>query len=184
MSSEKFSVTTTINGVTRQEEVDVRKSLGDFLRDDLELTGTHIGCEHGVCGACTVLVDGVPVRSCLMLAPQADQRDIRTVEGLCEDDGGLSVLQWAFREKHALQCGFCTPGILTTMTAFLKETPDPDEDAVRKALSGTICRCTGYQNIVAAVLLAARVGADATVKWDPELMAQSAEAVVPAEVGA
>ena len=130
--------------------------LADFLRRELRLTGTHLGCEHGVCGACTVLVDGEAVRSCLMLAVQADGREVVTTEGLAAPDGALSVLQQAFWEKHGLQCGFCTPGMLTTLTAFLRENPDPTEEAVRDALSGNLCRCTGYANIVDAALEAAK----------------------------
>ncbi len=155
MLTEFYTVTTTVNGKSYRRVVEPRMSLCDFLRDELDLTGTHVGCEHGVCGACTVLVDGLPVRSCLMLAPHADGADILTIEGLAGADGELSVLQWAFREKHALQCGFCTPGVLTTIQAFLDENPNPDRNQVREALSGNICRCTGYQNIVDAVLLAA-----------------------------
>ena len=131
-----------------------RLLLSDFLRHNLGLTGTHVGCEHGVCGACTILLDGAPVRSCLLFAVQADGHEIMTVEGLALD-GQLNPLQSAFRDAHGLQCGFCTPGILMTMTAFLRESPDPDEAAIREALSGHLCRCTGYQNIVAAVRLAA-----------------------------
>ncbi|MBO6784406.1 MAG: (2Fe-2S)-binding protein, partial [Alphaproteobacteria bacterium] len=130
-----------------------RLLLSDFLRGTLDLTGTHVGCEHGVCGACTVLVDGLPVRSCLMFAVQATGREVSTVEGL--DKGGeLHPLQQAFRDHHALQCGYCTAGILMTLVAFLEDNPSPDEAAVRAALSGNICRCTGYQNIVDAVLAA------------------------------
>jgi carbon-monoxide dehydrogenase small subunit len=131
--------------------------LSDFLRHDLGLTGTHVGCEHGVCGACTILLDGAPVRSCLMFAVQADGHEITTVEGLA-NNGELNPLQSAFRETHGLQCGFCTPGILMTMTAFLREHPHPDEAAIREALSGHLCRCTGYQNIVKAIQLAAQSG--------------------------
>lgn len=131
-----------------------RLLLSDFLRQDLELTGTHVGCEHGVCGACTVLVDGAPVRSCLMFAVQADGTALTTVEGLAADDGGLNPLQAAFRDAHGLQCGFCTPGILMSMTAFLRDHPSPDEAAIREALSGHLCRCTGYANIVRAITLA------------------------------
>jgi carbon-monoxide dehydrogenase small subunit len=128
--------------------------LTDFLRHELRLTGTHVGCEHGVCGACTIRLDGAPVRACLMFAVQADGHAIETVEGLGTPEA-LSPLQQAFRDSHALQCGYCTPGILMTMTAFLEENPAPDEDAVRHALSGNLCRCTGYEHIVDAVLLAA-----------------------------
>jgi aerobic-type carbon monoxide dehydrogenase small subunit (CoxS/CutS family) len=149
-------VTTTINGVCYQRTVETRLLLVDFLRHELRLTGTHVGCEHGVCGACTVLYDGLPVRSCLLFAPQAEGHEIVTVEGLAPPGDKLHPLQEAFAASHALQCGFCTPGILMTMAAFLAETPEPDEAAVREALSGNLCRCTGYQHIVDGVLLAAR----------------------------
>ena len=149
--SHKVSV--TVNGTAHERQVESRLLLSDFLRHDLGLTGTHVGCEHGVCGACTILLDGLPVRSCLMFAPQAHGKAITTVEGLAVD-GKLSPLQEAFRDTHALQCGYCTPGMLTTMTAFLAETPKPNEDEIREALSGNLCRCTGYQNIVDAVKLA------------------------------
>ena len=145
----------SVNGAERQGSVEPRLLLSDFLRHDLGLTGTHVGCEHGVCGACTVLLDGAPVRSCLLFAVQADGHEITTVEGLA-DRGALNPLQSAFREAHGLQCGFCTPGILMTMTAFLREHPAPDEATIREALSGHLCRCTGYQNIVTAVQLAAK----------------------------
>jgi len=150
--SHKVSV--TVNGAAHAREVEDRLLLSDFLRHDLGLTGTHVGCEHGVCGACTILLDGLPVRSCLMFAAQATGKQITTVEGLAID-GKLSPLQEAFRDAHGLQCGYCTPGMLTTMTAFLAETPSPSEDEIREALSGNLCRCTGYQNIVDAVKLAA-----------------------------
>jgi aerobic-type carbon monoxide dehydrogenase small subunit (CoxS/CutS family) len=150
--SHKVSV--TVNGTAYTQEVEDRLLLSDFLRHTLGLTGTHVGCEHGVCGACTVLIDGLPMRSCLMLAPQANGKTITTVEGLASN-GTLSPLQEAFRDAHGLQCGYCTPGILTTMTAFLQETPKPSEDEIRDALSGNLCRCTGYQHIVDAVKLAA-----------------------------
>ena len=153
--SEKRTITVTVNGTKYEREVPVRITLADFIRYELKLTGTHLGCEHGVCGACTVLVDGLPVRSCLMFAPQAHGREIETIEGLAEPDGGLNRLQRAFRDKHGLQCGFCTAGILMTMTAFLRENASPTEAQVREALSGNICRCTGYQNIVDAVMAAA-----------------------------
>ena len=145
------SVTVTVNGTPFQRVVEARLLLSDFLRQDLALTGTHVGCEHGVCGACTVLFDGEPVRSCLMLAVQADGHAVATVEGL-STDGELHPLQQSFHEAHALQCGFCTPGILMTLVAFLRDHPNPDEPAIREALSGNLCRCTGYQNIVNAVL--------------------------------
>jgi carbon-monoxide dehydrogenase small subunit len=153
---DKRTVTLTINGRRVTREVETRRHLADFLRQEVRLTGTHLGCEHGVCGACTVLVDGEAVRSCLMLAVQADGRTVVTTEGLAAPDGTLSTLQQAFWEKHALQCGFCTPGMLTTLTAFLREKPDPTEEEVRDAISGNLCRCTGYANIVAAALDAAK----------------------------
>ena len=145
----------TVNGRRYERTVEVRRTLADFLRDDLELTGTHLGCEHGVCGACTVVVDGAAVRSCLIFAAQMNGREIETVEGLADGDK-LSPLQEAFREHHGLQCGFCTPGILMTLTCFLRECGDPSEAEVREAISGNLCRCTGYQNIVAAARAAAR----------------------------
>ncbi len=143
-----------INGAPATHSVEARISLADFLRHQCHLTGTHLGCEHGVCGACTVLVDGRSARACLMLAVQADGREVRTVEGLA-DGAALNTLQQSFADHHALQCGFCTSGILMTLTEFLRENPAPDEAQVRVALSGNICRCTGYQNIVAATLDAA-----------------------------
>jgi carbon-monoxide dehydrogenase small subunit len=148
------SVTVTVNGTPCQRQVEPRLLLSDFLRQDLRLTGTHVGCEHGVCGACTVLLDGDPVRSCLMLAVQVDGHFVTTVEGLAPN-GELHPLQQAFHEAHALQCGFCTPGILMTVVAFLRDHPDASEPAIREALSGNLCRCTGYQNIVNAVSHAA-----------------------------
>jgi aerobic carbon-monoxide dehydrogenase small subunit len=147
-------VSLTVNGTAHERQVEARLLLSDFLRHDLGLTGTHVGCEHGVCGACTILLDGEPVRSCLMFAAQINGKSITTVEGL-STDGKMSPLQEAFRDAHGLQCGYCTPGILTTMTAFLGETPNPSEEAIRDALSGNLCRCTGYQHIVDAVKLAA-----------------------------
>jgi len=149
------TVACRVNGEDYTRVVEPRLLLSDFLRHELALTGTHVGCEHGVCGSCTVLVDGLPMRSCLMFAAQVQDRDVETVEGLA-GDGELHPLQAAFQDAHALQCGFCTPGILMTMTAFLEENPAPDEAAVREALSGNLCRCTGYQHIVEAVLAAAR----------------------------
>ena len=145
-----------VNGRDCQGEVEPRLLLSDFLRHQLGLTGTHVGCEHGVCGACTILLDGEPVRACLMFAVQADGHELSTVEGLAAADGTLHPLQQAFRQAHALQCGFCTPGILMTLVPFLQRHPDPDEAAVREALSGNLCRCTGYQHIVDAVLAAAK----------------------------
>jgi len=146
-----------VNGVRHERRVEPRLLLSDFLRHELGLTGTHVGCEHGVCGACTVLVDGEAVRSCLMFAVQADGHELLTVEGLSAGDASgdaLHPLQAAFREAHGLQCGFCTPGVLMTLVPFLRDHPDPDEREIREALSGNLCRCTGYQNIVAAVRLA------------------------------
>jgi len=140
-----------VNGRSVRVEIEPRTTLADCLRQDLKLTGTHIGCEHGVCGACTVIVDGAAVRSCLMLAVQADGAQIITVEGLSQDDT-LSPLQAAFRKHHALQCGFCTPGILTTAHALLSDEPEADRERIREVLSGNLCRCTGYLPIVDAVL--------------------------------
>lgn len=144
-----------MNGTVHCRDVPVRMSLADFLRHELELTGTHVGCEHGVCGACTVLLDGRSARACLMLAVQADGAAITTVEGLNEGDA-LNLLQQAFMEHHALQCGYCTPGMLTTLSEFLGDNPQPTEDEVRLAISGNLCRCTGYSGIVAATLQAAK----------------------------
>ena len=149
------AIRVTVNGRVYERTVEVRKTLADFLRDDLDLTGTHLGCEHGVCGACTIVVDGAAVRSCLLLAAQMHGREIQTVESLAEGDR-LNPLQEAFREHHGLQCGFCTPGFLMTLTCFLRDTPDPTEAQVREAISGNLCRCTGYKNIVTAALAAAR----------------------------
>ncbi|HEX5720748.1 MAG TPA: (2Fe-2S)-binding protein [Thermoanaerobaculia bacterium] len=145
----------TVNGKTCEREVEARLLLSDFLRHDLGLTGTHVGCEHGVCGACTILLDGDPVRSCLILAVQADGRELMTVEGLAPAPGELHPLQQAFWEAHGLQCGFCTPGFLMTLVPFLEENPSPTEHEIRHAISGNLCRCTGYQHIVDAVQLAA-----------------------------
>ncbi len=146
-----------MNGVPRTVPVPARRLLSDCLRHDLRLTGTHVGCEHGVCGACTVLVDGVAVRSCLMLAVSADGAEITTVEGLAGPDGTLSAVQQAFADCHGLQCGFCTPGFLTTITAALAENPDPTRDEAKEIIGGNLCRCTGYQNIVKSVLRAAEL---------------------------
>jgi carbon-monoxide dehydrogenase small subunit len=144
----------TVNGRSRELNVETRKTLADALREDLGLTGTHLGCEHGVCGACTVLVNGEAVRSCLMLAVQARGAQILTIEGL-EQNGQLHPIQLAFRESHSFQCGFCTPGFVITTLAFLNEASNPSEEEIREALSGNICRCTGYQSIVEGVRLAA-----------------------------
>jgi aerobic-type carbon monoxide dehydrogenase small subunit (CoxS/CutS family) len=155
MDADIHDVTVSVNGVRYQRHVESRLLLSDFLRHDLSLAGTHVGCEHGVCGACTVLLDGEPVRSCLMLAVQANRHEISTIEGLAGKGGEYHPLQQAMHDHHGLQCGYCTPGILMTMTAFLDENNSPSEDEVREALSGNLCRCTGYQNIVDAVLVAA-----------------------------
>ena len=155
--SDRRKIRLTVNGRDYERETETRTTLVDFLRHELDLTGTHVGCEHGVCGACTVLVDGISARGCLMLAVQAAGRKITTVEGLANPDGSLNTLQQAFMDNHGLQCGFCTPGMLTTLTEFLAHNPDPSETDIRVAISGNLCRCTGYQSIVAAALQAARV---------------------------
>ena len=152
--SNLFDVEITINGTRYERTVEPRMLLSDFIRQDIGLTGTHVGCEHGVCGACTVLLDGQPVRSCLMFAVQANGHEVLTVEGLGTPED-LHPLQAAFQEAHGLQCGFCTPGILLTLEPFLKSNSNPSEDEIRAAISGNICRCTGYQHIVDAVKLAA-----------------------------
>jgi len=148
-------ISVEINGRAYEGEFEPRLLLADFIRDVAGLTGTHLGCEHGVCGACTVQLEGRPVRSCLMFAVQANGRRIATVEGMAPSETELHPLQQAFHEAHALQCGFCTPGILMSMEAFLREEPDPTPDRIREVLAGNLCRCTGYQNIVTAVRLAA-----------------------------
>ena len=149
-------ITLCVNGQNLTAHAEPRVNLADFLRHDLGLTGTHVGCEHGVCGACTIIVDGEPARGCLMLAVQAQGAEVITVEGVSPPTG-LSPIQQAMREHHGLQCGFCTPGLVMTMEAWLKDNSDPDETAIRAALSGHLCRCTGYQSIVAAVKRAARI---------------------------
>jgi aerobic-type carbon monoxide dehydrogenase small subunit (CoxS/CutS family) len=153
MNSRKVSI--EINGQTYEREIEPRLLLSDFIRHEAGLTGTHVGCEHGVCGACTVQLDGQPIRSCLTLAVQAEGHSLRTVEDLAEQDGTLHPLQQAFHECHGLQCGFCTPGFLMSLEPLLAEARDFDEREIREALAGNLCRCTGYQNIVAAVRLAA-----------------------------
>lgn len=153
---ENQSITVTVNGKAYQRAVEPRLLLSDFLRHDLGLTGTHVGCEHGVCGACTILFNGQPLRSCLLFAVQADGHEILTVESLAESQDALHPLQQAFWEKHGLQCGFCTPGILMTLVPFLEENPNPTDAEIRLALSGNLCRCTGYQHIVEAVKVAAQ----------------------------
>jgi carbon-monoxide dehydrogenase small subunit len=146
-----FSVRVRVNGREHTEQVPARLLLSDFVRATLGLTGTHVGCEHGVCGACTVHLDGTPVRACLLLAVQADGAELTTVEGLAPGPDALHPIQEAFRLEHGLQCGFCTPGILMTVSAFLREHPRPTDDEIRREISGNLCRCTGYQNIVRAV---------------------------------
>jgi carbon-monoxide dehydrogenase small subunit len=161
MTEELHDVRLRVNGASHDVRVPARRLLSDALRHDCGLTGSHVGCEHGVCGACTVLLDGRPVRSCLMFAVSAQDADLTTVEGLAEDAGAddsvLSPVQQAFSDCHGLQCGFCTPGFLTTITAGLRENPDPTEDEAREMIAGNLCRCTGYQNIVASVLRAAEI---------------------------
>ena len=156
MTEKLYSVTVEVNGVRRTGQVAARTSLVDWLREDQRLTGTHVGCEHGVCGACTVQIDGVPARSCLTLAVQVEDADIRTVEGLAPAPDRLSPLQMAFRDNFALQCGFCTPGILMSLDALLRDRPEATEAEIREYLSGHLCRCTGYTSIIKAALAAAR----------------------------
>jgi carbon-monoxide dehydrogenase small subunit len=153
------AVEMTVNGQVRRATVEPRATLADFLREDCQLTGTHLGCEHGVCGACTVLVDGDAVRACLVFAVQVEGAAVTTIEGIASPDGSLSTVQEAFRDCHGLQCGFCTPGFITSVTAFLRDHPDPTDDEIGEALSGNLCRCTGYQGIVKAVRQAAGTGA-------------------------
>jgi len=163
VSEDRYNIALTVNGIEHRVAVPARRLLSDCLRHDLGLTGTHVGCEHGVCGACTVLVGGVPMRSCLLLAVSMDGERVTTVEGLtgtagtAGTAGDLSPVQQAFAECHGLQCGFCTPGFLTTITAGLAENPDPTPEQAREIIGGNLCRCTGYQNIVAAVLRAAEL---------------------------
>jgi carbon-monoxide dehydrogenase small subunit len=151
----EVTVRLTVNGQPREATVEPRVTLADFLREECRLTGTHLGCEHGVCGACTVLVDGSAVRSCLVFAVQVEGAEVTTIEGIGPPDGGLSVVQSAFRDCHGLQCGFCTPGFIVSVTAFLRDHPDPTDREIREALSGNLCRCTGYQGIFDAVRRAA-----------------------------
>jgi 2-furoyl-CoA dehydrogenase 2Fe-2S iron sulfur subunit len=155
---QRVRIALTLNGKKRAAEAEPRTLLSDFLRQSLGATGTHVGCEHGVCGCCTVLIDGVAARSCLMLAVQAEGREVRTVESLAAPDGALNPLQAAFRANHALQCGFCTPGILMSFTDYLARNPHPSEAEIRDVLSGHLCRCTGYAGIVAAVKEVAGAG--------------------------
>jgi carbon-monoxide dehydrogenase small subunit len=168
MSESLHRITLYVNGIPLEATVPARRLLSDCLRHDLGLTGTHVGCEHGVCGACTVLVGGAPMRSCLLLAVSMDGEQLTTVEGLAEPDGSLSPVQRAFAECHGLQCGFCTPGFLTTITAGLAENPQPTPDEAREIIGGNLCRCTGYQNIVASVLRAAEIIQAETIQ--PEIL--------------
>ncbi len=154
--TDRRTVSVTVNGQKYEREVETRLTLADFLRHELMLTGTHVGCEHGVCGACTILLDGITARSCLMLAVQANGHEITTIEGIAPNENELHPLQQAFQDNHGLQCGFCTPGMLTTLLEFLRDNPDPTEREVREAISGNLCRCTGYQGIVNAALDAAK----------------------------
>ena len=158
----EVTVAIDVNGQRRQATVEPRLTLADFIRERCGLTGTHLGCEHGVCGACTVLLDGAAVRACLMFAVQADGREVTTVEAMAGPDGELGVVQQAFRDAHGLQCGFCTPGFVVSLTAFLRDRPAPTDDDLRSALSGNLCRCTGYQGIVDAARLAADAGVGGT----------------------
>jgi aerobic-type carbon monoxide dehydrogenase small subunit (CoxS/CutS family) len=153
--SDVHLIALTVNGERHEVAVEARRTLADVLRHDLGQTGTHLGCEHGICGACTVLVDGQPTRSCLVFGVQADDCELETVEGLAGDDGAFSPLQEAFSAHHALQCGFCTPGFLMLATALLRENPDPTDEEIREAMASNICRCTGYQSILEAVRAAA-----------------------------
>jgi aerobic carbon-monoxide dehydrogenase small subunit len=159
-AGERIPLSLTVNGVRHDIEVEPRRLLSDALRHDVGLTGTHVGCEHGVCGCCTVLLDGRPARSCLVLAVQAAGADIRTIEGLAAPDGALSPLQQAFKEHHGLQCGFCTPGFLMTASTFYRDAPDMSDEEIREALGGQLCRCTGYVGIVRAVRAAAAMESD------------------------
>ncbi len=157
MTDETYEISLSVNGIPRTAMVPARRLLSDCLRHDLRLTGTHVGCEHGVCGACTVLLDGEPVRSCLIFAVSVDGQSVTTMEGCRSAEGGLGPVQRAFMECHGLQCGFCTPGFITTVTAYLREHPEPSAEQAREAIGGNLCRCTGYQNIVASVLRAAEI---------------------------
>jgi len=156
-TEELLVITIRVNGVSRTAAAPARRLLSDFLRHDLGLTGTHVGCEHGVCGACTVLVDGDPARACLIFAVTAQAHEVTTIEGIGNDPTSMSPVQQAFAECHGLQCGFCTPGFVTTITSYLEDHPDPTPEEAREAISGNLCRCTGYQNIVKAVCRAAEI---------------------------
>jgi carbon-monoxide dehydrogenase small subunit len=168
VTEELHDVGLSVNGTTHHVRVPARRLLSDALRHDLGLTGTHVGCEHGVCGACTILVDGAPMRSCLMFAVSAVDHELTTVEGLTNEDGSLGPVQQAFMECHGLQCGFCTPGFLTTITAGLRENPHPTHDEARDMIAGNLCRCTGYQNIVKAVERAADLAGTTAGDAPPE----------------
>lgn len=157
-----FDIRLTVNGLPRSGSVPPRRLLSDFLRHDLQLTGTHVGCEHGVCGACTVLLNGKAVRACLLFAVSVDMQEVVTVEGLTNTDGSLGAVQQAFHECHGLQCGFCTPGFITTISAFLDVNPHPTEEEAREAIAGNLCRCTGYQNIIKSVMRAAEIRDEVT----------------------
>lgn len=183
MTEEHYDLTLSVNGRARTTRVPARRLLSDCLRHELGMTGTHVGCEHGVCGCCTVLVDGAPVRSCLMFAVSARGHDITTVEGLTEPDGSLGPVQQAFRDCHGLQCGFCTPGFLTTVTALLEDNPAPTEDEVVEAISGNLCRCTGYQNIVRSVLRAAELAKERSGSADSATGPANGAGANPAERG-
>ena len=163
MSEELFQVHLTVNGLPRASQVPARRLLSDFLRHNLQLTGTHVGCEHGVCGACTVLLNGKAVRSCLIFAVSVAGDEIVTVEGLGNQDGSLGPVQRAFHECHGLQCGFCTPGFITTISGFLDENPNPTQEQAREAIAGNLCRCTGYQNIIKSVMRAAEIRNEAAM---------------------
>ena len=168
MSEKLHAIAVEVNGQRRTAQVPARLSLVDWLRDELRLTGTHIGCEHGICGACSIMLDGRPVRSCLMFAVQADGHSLTTVEGLSQPDGQMSILQDSFCATHGLQCGYCTPGMLIAAQALLDRNPNPDEHTIRDAIGGNLCRCTGYQQIVDAIQLAAsRLAADRPVANQP-----------------
>lgn len=167
MGEQQHDVTLQVNGIARPIQVPARRLLSDALRHDLRLTGTHVGCEHGVCGCCTVLIDGQPARSCLMFAVTAADYEITTVEGLSPDDGSLHPIQRAFQECHGLQCGFCTPGFVMTVSGLLTETPDPTDDEILEGISGNLCRCTGYRNILASVHRAAVLLADDAATLPP-----------------
>jgi aerobic carbon-monoxide dehydrogenase small subunit len=164
--NDTVTVSLTVNGLPRHGTVEARRTLADFLREDCLLTGTHLGCEHGVCGACTILLDGAAVRSCLVLATQAEGRDITTIEGVAAADGSMHPLQEALWESHSFQCGFCTSGFVMSALALINENPEPTEGTIREALSGNLCRCTGYASILAGVKLGAeRMKAAATRPW-------------------